>query len=134
MENRFEFSKTSKSRLRTCHPDLKLIMECALAFSEIDFGIAEGHRSVERQKKLFAEGKSQLDGVRKKSKHNLKPSMAVDIYAWVDGEASWEPEHLSRIAKTVKFVAVQLGGKVSHSLRWGGDWQSFVDMPHFELV
>ena len=45
----FEFSKTSKKRLRTCHKDLQLIMECAIAFSKVDFGIAEGHRSIELQ-------------------------------------------------------------------------------------
>ena len=141
----FEFSNTSLKRLRTCHSDLKMIMLAAIKISDIDFGIAEGHRSIARQKKLFIEGKSMLDGITRKSKHNEVPSMAVDIYAWVNNEASWDRKHLTYIAGTIMSIAslMKMKGEIEHDVRWGGNWdddgeilddQTFDDLPHFELV
>ena len=57
--NNFKFGKRSKANLDTAHIDLKVIMSVALKTSMIDFGISEGHRSLERQQKLFKEGKSR---------------------------------------------------------------------------
>jgi peptidoglycan L-alanyl-D-glutamate endopeptidase CwlK len=34
------------------------------------------------------------------------------------------------LAKVVKECAEELGTEV----QWGGDWKTFVDMPHWELV
>ncbi len=70
----YKFSRTSASRLRTCHNDLQRIMNEAVAVSNIDFGIAEGHRSIEKQQQYYKEGKSKIDGVNKIGKHNLKPA------------------------------------------------------------
>ena len=73
----YKFSKRSKSRLETCHPDIQLI--CNELIKIYDFSVLEGHRSPETQQEYFAEGKSKLDGVNRRSKHQASPSMAVDI-------------------------------------------------------
>lgn len=134
----YSFSNTSKDRLSTCHEDLQKIFEVAISLSPVDFGISEGHRSLERQKQLFDEGKSKIDGISKKGKHNYTPSKAVDVYAWVNGKASWDKSHLCVIAGVVMAVAANYSIK----LRWGGNWdmdgevisdQTFQDLPHFEL-
>lgn len=141
----YRFSSTSKERLETCHEDLQKIMELALSLSDIDFGIAEGHRSVEDQQKYYNEGKSQIDGINKKSKHNYYPSRAVDIYAYFDGSASWDTKHLAYLGGLIQGISELLKreGEVSHTIRWGGNWDmdgiivldhSFVDMPHFEII
>lgn len=134
----FKFSNSSKQKLSTCDPDLQSIFNLAIKRSKIDFGIAEGHRSIERQKELFAEGKTTIDGVTQKSQHNFSPSLAVDIYAYFNGSASWDEKHLCYIAGVVQSCAVELGFVV----RWGGNWdsdgvivydQNFIDLPHFEI-
>ena len=77
----FKFSKRSIDKLNTCHKDLQLIMNTVISVSNIDFGISEGHRSIELQNKYFKEGKSQIDGITKKGKHNYDPSLAVDMFS-----------------------------------------------------
>jgi len=123
------FGSTSLERLNTCDARLIQVATKAIESCPIDFGIAEGHRTLERQNQLFKEGKSQLDGINKKGNHNYSPSRAFDIYAWVDGKASWDKSYLSFIAAWILKTADEL----NISIQWGGFWKSFVDMPHFEL-
>lgn len=141
----YKFGNTSKSRLQTCHKDIQLIMNEAIKITNVDFGIAEGHRSIEKQQQYFKEGKSKIDGVNKKGKHNYTPSLAVDIYPYFDNGAKWDNEHLSYLSGIIHAVSEMLftDGKISHKVRWGGNWdmdgvilidQSFDDRPHFELV
>ena len=141
----FRLGKTSKKRLETCHNDLQLIINEAIKITNIDFGVAEGHRSIEKQKQYFDEGKSKIDGVNKKGKHNYNPSLAVDIYPYFNNGAKWDNEHLSYLAGVIHAVSSLLleQGKINHKIRWGGNWdmdgvilldQSFDDRPHFELI
>ena len=143
------FGERSRKQLDTCHPDLVLIMEEALDRSKVDFGISEGHRSIERQKQLFNEGKSKIDGVTKRGKHNELPSMACDIYAYhpdldTRRKLVYDKSHLAYIAGVVDSEARRLLEEdyTTHMIRWGGNWdgdgvidfdQSFDDFPHFEL-
>jgi len=146
MEN-FKFGERSAKNLKTAHKDIRKIMTEALKTSMVDFGISEGHRAVERQKKLFDQGKSRIDGINKKGKHNYKPSQAVDIYAYVPGSKNlaFDKVHLAYLGGHITATAKALfdAGKVSHELRWGGNWdgdgtllfdQKLWDMPHFEIV
>ncbi len=141
----FKFGKTSKERLSTCHVDIQLIMNETIKITNVDFGIAEGHRSIEKQQQYFQEGKSKIDGTNKKGKHNYTPSLAVDIYPYFNNSAKWDNEHLSYLSGIIHAVSEMLltDGKISHKIRWGGNWdmdgvilldQSFDDRPHFELV
>jgi peptidoglycan L-alanyl-D-glutamate endopeptidase CwlK len=143
----FKFGERSIDNLDTAHADLKLIMQEALHRSMVDFGVSEGYRSLERQLKLFKEGKSRIDGIKKKGKHNHFPSLAVDIYAYVPGnkKLAYDKAHLGYLAGVIMTVADLLleEGEISHRLRWGGNWdgdgtllvdQNLKDMPHFELV
>lgn len=125
----FKFSNKSAERLSGVDARMKEVMEKAITLSLIDFGIPKygGLRTEEDQKFLYEDGKSKADGVRKKSKH--QSGKAIDVYAYVDGKASWEPEHLSMVAAAVLQAASSLG----YSVEWGGLWKSFRDMPHFQL-
>ncbi len=141
----FKLSKKSLAKLSTCHKDLQLIINTAISISDIDFGISEGHRSIELQKKYYAESKSQIDGINKKGKHNYNPSLAVDIYLWINSKASWDNETLSYVSGLIHGVSEMLlkDNKIAHRIRWGGNWdmdgqiltdQTFDDRPHFELI
>ena len=140
----YKFGNKSKERLNTCHEDLRLIANIAIQRSQIDFGIAEGHRSVERQYDLYKAGLSKIDGVNKRGKHNYKPSLAFDIYAWVNGRSSYDQRYIIFIAGVILAVAKELKeqGRIQTELRWGGNWdgdgqiindQSFNDLVHFEI-
>ena len=91
----FQFSKRSLERMEGVDPRLKEIAKHAITISKIDFGIPAdgGLRTAERQAELFADGKSKADGIHNKSRH--QSGMALDVYAYVEGKASWETEHLA---------------------------------------
>lgn len=142
----YKFSINSKRELNTCHKDIRTVFNKAITLSDIDFGISEGHRSKERQQELYAQGRTKpgrivtyVDGIKIMSKHNYYPSMAVDIFAWVDNRVSYEVKDLAYIAGVILSVAKEM----RVNMRWGGNWdrdgviiddQRFIDLPHFELI
>ncbi|MCY4418882.1 MAG: hypothetical protein OXB93_03435 [Cytophagales bacterium] len=140
----FKFSSRSQQKLKTCHQDLQLIAHESLKRSDIDFGIVEGHRSLQRQQLLYQAQRSRIDGVSKKGKHNYQPSLALDIVAYVNGKISYRESYLAYLGGVFTSTARYLLEEkfIQHRLRWGGNWdgdgeiitdQSFLDMPHFEL-
>lgn len=124
---KFKLSQRSLDRMKGIDPRLMEIMMLAISITVIDFGIPEfgGLRTAEEQKVLFDKKLSKADGTKKKSYHQT--GKAVDVYAFVDGKASWETEHLAYVAAAVLQAASQLGYK----LEWGGLWPW--DKPHFQL-
>lgn len=124
----FSFSRTSLDRMVGVDPRLIEIAEKALSISKIDFGIPKdgGLRTAERQRRLFEEGASNCDGTKKKSYHQT--GMALDVYAYVDGRASWDKMHLTMVASAMLQAASLLG----HKMSWGGLW-GWTDLPHFQL-
>lgn len=129
-----KFGDKSKALLATCHPDLQKIMNEAI--KHFDFTVIEGARTLERQQQLFKEGKSKLDGINKKGKHNHSPSLAVDIAPY---PIDWnDTKRFFYLAGLIEGIATSMG----IAIIWGGDWdsdgdykdQTFNDYPHFELV
>ena len=146
----YKLGKGSLKKLESVHHDLVKIIKLAITRTPVDFGISEGHRSLERQKELYDQGKSKIDGINKKGKHNYSPSLAIDLYAYhpdieVRKKLAYDVPTLCIIAGVIISCADELKAKgdIKHSLRWGGNWdndgvilydQSFDDLPHFELV
>ncbi len=125
----FNFSVSSLNVLAGVDSKLRDICIRALELSKVDFGIPStgGFRTAEMQNQLYHNNKSQLDGYEKKSYHQT--GKAVDVYAFVDGKASWDKAHLTTVAAAMLQAANELGVE----LEWGGNWVSFVDMPHFQI-
>jgi len=123
-----KFSKSSASKLATCHPDLQKLFNEVI--KEKDCTIICGARTLEDQQKAFKGGFSKLDGIKKKSKHQISKeqplSLAVDVLPY---PIRWD-DRLGHIvfADYVKFIAKKLGIKIT----WGGDWE-FVDRPHWQI-
>jgi|TARA_R110000782_G_scaffold54391_2_gene114989 peptidoglycan L-alanyl-D-glutamate endopeptidase CwlK len=105
------------------------IADLAIKLTNIDFGIPStgGLRTAEVQAKLFEDGVSKADGVNNKSYH--QSGKALDVYAYIDGKASWDHLHLTHIAAAM----LQASGQLGYELKWGGLWKSWQDMPHFEI-
>lgn len=141
----FTFAKSSINRLGEAHPDLKLICETVKDYSGIDYDISESYRNLIRQQKLYKEGKSTIDGVHNRGKHNMVPAEAVDIYCYDGAKGSYSIHQMTYMAGLFQAVSQQLykSGKTTHIIRWGGNWdsdgeiitdQEFDDLPHFEII
>jgi len=132
----FKFADSSLKYLKEVDLDLQLICKGVKEVSEVDFDISCGYRSIEDQKKAYRAGKSQCDGIRKKSKHNYMPSRAVDIYCYDGKKADYSVQKMAYMAGLFRAVSADLfeQGIVKNELRWGGWWPDLVDMPHYELI
>lgn len=119
----FRLGTRSKQRLKGVHPDLVAVVERAIELTPIDFTVGEGLRTMARQKRLFAAGKSKTLNSRHLTGH------AVDIFPLVNGKPSWDWKYYYPMADAMKKAAKELGV----DLEWGGDWRSFKDGPHFQL-
>jgi peptidoglycan L-alanyl-D-glutamate endopeptidase CwlK len=118
----YALGERSRKNLEGVHPDLVSVVQRAIELTEQDFMVIEGLRTVERQKKLFAEGKSKTMNSRHLTGH------AVDLCPY---PVDWEDhEKFKVIAKAMKAAAKDLGV----SLEWGGDWKNGWDKPHFQLA
>ena len=126
----FKLSNTSRQRREGVDPRLIEISDLAIQITVVDFGHPAdgGLRSAERQNDMFHLGLSKCDGYKRLSKH--QSGKALDVYAYVDGKASWDTEHLAMVAAAFLQAASMLG----HKLEWGGLWTSFKDYPHFQLL
>ena len=120
-------------RLNGVHPDLITIMN--LIGQKHDIAILEGVRTPERQKKLVARGSSKTMN----SKHIIQSdgfAHAVDVTPFFDtdgdgdSEVSWAWPDYYPLAHAIKMKAKELG----IVLQWGGDWKTFKDGPHWQLV
>jgi len=148
----FELSQRSLDRLNGVDDRLIKVVCRAIELTQIDFGVIEGVRTVEKQKELVDKGASQT----MKSKHI--DGLAVDLMAYVAGRGCWEINVYDDIADAMKEAAKQEGVK----LRWGAAWhindiaeyegtmeeamneyidlrrsqgrRPFIDGPHFELM
>ena len=126
-----KFGKRSKERLETCDNRLQLVFNEVIRY--VDCSILEGHRSGERQNKLFEEGKTKVKYPN--GRHNANPSRAIDVAPY---PIDWDDrERFHLFAGFVLGIAKAMGIE----LRWGGDWNmnfevddnQFDDFPHFEL-
>lgn len=126
----FKLSQRSIQHMSGINIDLRRVADRAIQITKVDFGVPSdgGLRTAERQNELHKSGASPFcDGYEKLSNH--QSGNALDFYAYVDGKASWEPEHLAQVACAFLQAANELGVK----LRWGGLFSSFTDMPHVEI-
>lgn len=147
----FKLSNRSLSRLEGVNSHLVKVVKRAIELTSVDFAVTEGLRTLERQQKLVAQGRSQTLN----SKHIL--GNAVDLTAWVDGEPCWELNVYDEIADAMKKAAIENNVPI----RWGGSWhidnicewkgsmedamnayvdlrrsqgrRPFIDGPHFEI-
>lgn len=133
------FSAASLDKLDTCHVDLKtLFLEVIKYFN---CTILEGYRNKIDQEKAFAAGNTKLHYPM--GKHNHMPSYAVDVAPYPVPEWKNVGDFLY-FGGFVMGIAVKLlaEGRITHKIRYGGDFnsnkrvtdQSFLDCVHFEVV
>lgn len=111
----FYLSQKSLSRLQGVDKRLFGIVCEAIKISTVDFAVGEGLRTLERQKFLIARGKSKIKDP-KNSKH--VQGLAVDLYAYVNNNISWDEKHYYKIAEAMQ----QVIKNTQITLRWGAVW------------
>lgn len=147
----FRLSKRSLARLDGVDDRLVRVVKAAITYTEVDFGVIQGLRTIEEQRELVRKGASQT----MKSKHIT--GEAVDVMAYIGSRGSWEMSLYDNIADAFKLAAIEEDVKI----RWGAAWhipdlrewdgtmqdamdeyidlrrsqgrRPFIDGPHFEL-
>ena len=147
----FKLSDNSLKKIVGIDGRLADVVKSAIEVTSVDFGVTEGLRTLDRQKQLVAEGKSQT------LQSNHLTGNAVDLVAYVDGKVSWDIQQYCEIAHAIRAAAI----KHEVPIRWGAAWQitdirkwpgsmtaahqqyldqrkalgkkPFVDSPHFEI-
>ena len=147
----FKLSKRSLARLDGVDERMVRVVKAAIGYTEVDFGVIQGLRTVEEQRELVKKGASQT----MKSKHI--DGLAVDVMAYVGSRGSWEMSLYDNIADAFKLAAIE----EDVAIRWGAAWhipdirewdgtmqdamdayidlrrsqgrRPFIDGPHFEL-
>lgn len=139
----YQLSQRSRARLRGVHPALVRVVERAIQISRQDFAVLEGVRTPERQKELYAQGRT-TPGPKVtwtlKSNHFRNPTTgfghAVDLVPW---PIDWtDVPAFDAISRAMFTAADELG----IAIRWGADWdrdgqpreRGETDSPHFELA
>jgi len=125
----FQLSQRSVERLQGVHPHLIRVVRGAILHSKIDFTVVEGLRTLARQKELFAAGKSRTMKSRHLTGHAVDLAPLVDLDGDGHSELTWIRESFFPIVDAMRASAAAAGILIE----WGGDWQGFVDMPHWQL-
>ena len=141
----FRFSALSRSRLKGVHPDLIRVVDRALMLSSVDFMVIEGVRTPERQRALYAQGRTKPGRIvtwTLRSRHLVQADgfgHAVDLAPYpLDWEGPARFPKFDAIARAMFAAADDLGV----AIRWGADWdrdgksreRGDSDSPHWELA
>lgn len=125
----FQLSRASEQRLVGVHPDLIRVVRVAILQSKIDFTVSEGLRTLDRQRELFSQGRSQTIRSRHLTGHAVDLVPLRDIDGDGDLDASWKREDYFPVVDAMRASAAAAGVLIE----WGGDWQTFHDLPHWQL-
>lgn len=122
-----KWSSKSQAKLDTCHIDIQRIANEVLKIH--DCSVFEGFRDEETQNKYYRNKTSKV--MFPNGKHNVLPSMAIDLAPYKRGDDPYDMENVLFFAGIVNTVAYRLyvDGKISHQLKWGGNWSTEADTP-----
>ncbi|ELS9139459.1 N-acetylmuramoyl-L-alanine amidase family protein [Listeria monocytogenes] len=92
--------------------------------------VAQGYRSKTEQNALYAQGRTKPGSIVTNAKggqsnHNFGVAVDLCLYSSDGKKVIWE----STTSRWKKVVAAMK----AEGFKWGGDWKSFKDYPHFEL-
>ena len=132
----FKLGKTSLARLKGVDETLVNVVKRAIEISEVDFTVLEGVRTLERQRELYAQGRTAPGKIvtwTMKSRHI--EGKAVDLVPY---PLDWSD--LEKFNK-IKDAMFQSAKELDVNLRWGADWngngeyreKGEYDSPHFEI-
>lgn len=125
----YETDSKGNVSLNQLHPDLnekmnQLLKKCEAA--GLDIRVTADLRSVADQDQLYAQGRTKEGAIVT----NRKGADYASLHQWgtafdvaLKGNDPYNKEKLTKVGEIGK----------SLGLEWGGDWETFQDMPHFQL-
>jgi len=147
----YAFGNRSQSLLLTVKPSLRKVAERAIQLSKVDFGVVQGARTLDQQKRLYGQGRSGAQCVAKGiPAAYARPDMnvvtwtlnsnhiggnAIDVCPVINGNFVWDNDGRlglwPQVATAFKAAATETGIPIY----WGGDWKGKQnDRPHFSIV
>ena len=137
-----KYSDISHKRLATCDIRLQKLFNEVIKY--FDCSIIVGYRNQIDQDLAFQKDRSKLKYPN--SKHNKRPSLAIDVapYPIIFPDREKDPKGYTKAVSRFYFFAgyvIATGQYLSIPVRFGGDWdgdfdifdQTFDDLCHFEL-
>jgi peptidoglycan L-alanyl-D-glutamate endopeptidase CwlK len=151
----YKLGKHSLRELKGVHPDLVKLVKLAIKYTDQDFTVHDGLRTIEEQTEYVRRRVSRT----MKSLHLPQDDgygHAVDLVPYINGKLRWELDACYGIAEAMRRAADELGIKVV----WGATWdrldgaqgtpellvekyvtkrrrqgrRPFIDAPHFQLA
>ncbi len=134
MDHNYSLSGTSLRLLDRVHDDLARVARRAIVETNIDFGISEGIRTLEKQKLLLYQNKTTILNSQHLPQGPDGLSHAIDVFAWVEGQAVWSNKYYGPIVQAFTTAAIALGVQ----LQFGHLWLEFIpgkgpDSVHIQL-
>ena len=86
-----------------------------------------GHRSWEEQDRLFTQRPRVTKAAGGYSNHNFGIAMDFGVFRGAVYLDTAEPQLAEKVHRAVANIASR------HGLEWGGDWNKFKDLPHYEI-
>jgi peptidoglycan L-alanyl-D-glutamate endopeptidase CwlK len=129
----------SSKNLSTLHPEVISRFEAFVSEAQqiaeqkgLQYKVICGTRSWEEQERIYAQGRTAPGKIITKappgsSMHNFGLAVDCGVFrgkAYLD---ETEPKTAAEMHKAASLVAAK------HGIRWGGNFKSIVDTPHFEL-
>ncbi|RLA77505.1 MAG: hypothetical protein DRG78_17315 [Epsilonproteobacteria bacterium] len=132
----YKKGKRTLKKLATADDKFTLLVDEVL--KKFDIGVFESSRTTKRQIQLFKNKRSQIDGIKRKSKHQITKrnpkSKAIDCFPYVKGLNTFNGSIKSQLLFYEMYWHFHRASlKLKIPIRWGGLW-SFKDKPHIELV
>ena len=130
----YRLSNRSLRRLEGVDPLLIDILKESIKTSPYDYGIPMygGFRTSEEQKQMYAIGRTKelhRSPITWTLNSYHMTGKAFDIYAYVNGKASWDLKYLEPIARHIQSVAMDC---FNVKIEWGQDlWGK--DGAHFQI-
>jgi peptidoglycan L-alanyl-D-glutamate endopeptidase CwlK len=123
----YHLGRRSLRNLVGVHPELAFAVHEAIKITKSDFGVTEGVRSMARQRKLVAQGRSKTF-----NSYHLY-GLAVDLVPYIDGNYRWEGRDAAKafddISDAMKKVIREHGLNIQNGYdMWG--W----DHPHWQMT
>lgn len=117
----YQLTRADERKLVGLNKNLVALVRRVALVTPVPFVVVEGIRTKQRQRVLFAHGKSKTLN----SKHII--GRAVDCAPLVNGDVSWRWDDFTPLVECAKACALELSIPMTFGYDWG--W----DAPHWEL-
>ena len=107
----YKLSKRSLSKLKGVDERLVEVVKRAIEITKQDFSVICGLRTIEEQRRLLAEGRTQT------LKSNHLTGLAVDLAAYDKG-ISWDVNDYFAIYEAMREAAIELDVRIRGGLYW----------------